>query len=105
MGFYFAHLNGLSFEYLWPSSPKLNFWSTTFTLGLGTCSIGLFSRKILNIKEYSKLLDKIVLYSSFAALSLSIGPFILPTKNCKRTNGLCDYTPVCFITFFWCLCL
>ena len=83
MGFYFAHLNGLSFEYLWPNSPKLNFWSTTFTLGLGTCSIGLFSRKILNIKEYSIVLDKIVLYSSITALSLSIGPFTLPTKIAK----------------------
>lgn len=79
VGWLFVILNitGISFEYLWPNSvwwanynfPIMIFFSIVWAL--------LFSRTILNLKQHSPLMDKILYYNVYISSFGITVPFIL----------------------------
>lgn len=76
-GAYFAVNNGLTYQYLWPSSPWLANQSLIMLLAM-TLIFGLqFSRSILSIKTVSVWADQAALgFMLVAGISLLLSPFL-----------------------------
>ncbi|SFF47553.1 7TM diverse intracellular signaling domain-containing protein [Thermoflexibacter ruber] len=72
-------LNGHAFEYLWPE----NVWMQNHILPVITLSLGfwtaVFCRDFLEMKEYSPVLDKILMSFALVTVGLMIPSIILPS--------------------------
>ena len=87
LGTYFATLNGIAFEYLWPSSPTFNFWATTIFSGLSSIFLALFTVKMLNVSHFSNLLEKLLYGTSALSLIFVLSPLALPTRLAKSLTS------------------
>lgn len=77
-GFVQLGLNGLSFQYLWPTMPGLNKMSLLIAIELSSVFSILFTQHFLNTKEQVPRFDKALRVLLFASFSTSATAFLLP---------------------------
>jgi len=86
--FYIAHMDGVTFQYLWPDAPRWNSYAAV-PLGLAMSAAALwFTRSFVRPKELSPALDKAMLGLIIVAVVLSAGRLVVPEAHLKGTTYL-----------------
>lgn len=88
LGLYFGTLNGITFEYLWPSSPTFNFWATSILSAISGVFLMLFTRSILEIKRHSTVLDKSLLIIAGLNVFFLFSPVVFDPTIVKKLLSL-----------------
>jgi signal transduction histidine kinase len=82
--FYIAHMDGVTFQYLWPDAPGWNSYAAV-PLGLAMSAAALwFTRNFVQPKELSPALDKVMLGLIVVAAVLSAGWLFATETQVKK---------------------
>jgi len=86
--FYIAHMDGVTFQHLWPDAPRWNSYAAV-PLGLAMSAAALwFTRSFVRPKELSPALDRVMLGLIVVAAVLSAGRLVAPEALLKTTAYL-----------------
>lgn len=79
----FSAASGYGGKYLWPNHPMINFYAGRFSLGIMAILISVFSRRFLETKRYSKVVDTMLA----AIIPVSIVAIILVSTKLVSSAG------------------
>jgi signal transduction histidine kinase len=81
---YLFHMDGLTFQYLWPDQPGWNAFAA-LPLGLNlTIGATLFSREFLQSRANHPIMDKVLLGVLGATITMMISPLLFDTSVIKQ---------------------
>ena len=79
VGLYEMSADGIAFQYLWPGSPRLNYYAPGIFLYLATTTALIFSGSLLNLRKKDKVIYRLFVYAFvlrtiFLVMSIAINP-------------------------------
>lgn len=77
---YFLALNGLGFRFIWPENTHWNALAVPVFLSSLVIFGALFTRRFLELKRFSKTMDRIILGFALVGVVAMVGSFTLPYR-------------------------